>query len=454
MSSGCYMLHWESSRMSWLLRQELLKSQGASTVVLLTLALPGGTKRYAMGPGVALLGTGQHESKLLELGTLSRAMSDRTGSMTAVEYEAVIDDTDGSFSALYEGADRRSIRGSAATRVLGSPNVPSGHWFTTFAGVIDRYSLDGPKRWRISVRPNDLAMVKGFYPKPLIDKSDWPNAPEASLAQFGPLLYGKHDSGTGGKGAVPLVLVDSTANKYLLCWGRAQGVDNTFADGAAPSGTWSVSHPTTNSGRLCTIVTFSVSQGSKAIAADVRGYEATGDGTGALIENPADQIKHLLVNWVFGDYKTGLWLADSTAPIDVNLFLQAKLYFDRFAARGSRRLFSASQGHGDATLDEWAKSTEAKLFWTSEGNVGVSMLAPQVREIHSDYAYLRYDDSQRRGAFPINLQPDWESLRDRVDLQYNYSEVQGKYVKTLSVRDPTLNFEAPDSLALPWSAAY
>jgi hypothetical protein len=49
------------------------------------------------------------------------------------------------------------------------------------------------------------------------------------------------------------------------------------------------------------------------ITADGRGYEATGDGTGTLIDNPADIFAHLLTNFHLAEWKNGTtWLSTSS----------------------------------------------------------------------------------------------------------------------------------------------
>jgi hypothetical protein len=47
---------------------------------------------------------------------------------------------------------------------------------------------------------------------------------------------------------------------------------------------------------------------------NIGGIEATGDGTGSMIDGLHRQILHLLINWVFGDYRAGAWLASPLVP--------------------------------------------------------------------------------------------------------------------------------------------
>ena len=269
---------------------------------------------------------------------------------------------------------------------------------------------------------------------------------------YGPLIYGKHSSfGNTATGAVPLVPLDSTGTKFLLCWGRPTAVVNVYSAKILKTLTtdYSVSYPTTNSGRLATVVTFVAAQGDKEITADVQGYETAGDGTGTLIESPVDQIKHVILNWVFNDYMSGLWFSESTAPVDPSYFAQLSA---RFAtARGSRRIFG-SRVRAIDMLNEWSQSWEFRLCWSNAGKIVPRYDYAQLRDVHSDEVWLRFDSPSR--PISIDYKPDWEGQISGVTLNYFFSEAEGKYLGNLDVEDLTIELEAPDSLDLPWSAAY
>lgn len=432
------------------LQAELDKPQGGSFVTVVTLALPGGTRRYVLGAGEdALDGAGV----MTEISSLSRSFDYRNHGLQDLEFNLLLADPEDEIAALVEGADSRGITGSVVTRMLGSLHVPSADWSPTFVGVIaGKPELEGPKSWRFRVRPDDRRL-RGSFPRASIDFADWPHATEDALAQFGPLLYGKHDSaGNTEKGAVPLLCVDTAAFKYLLCWGRAKAVSRIYGDGTPIASGWSISYPILNSGRLATVVTFTSSQGSKAITADCEGYESVGDGTGALIDNGAHQIVHELSNWMLGDYRSGPWLGTSTL-VDGALFDQVAEYLAIYGGGSSRRLFG-DQRKGLDVLNEWAESHEVNLFWTAEGKIGASLVEPQTRDIYSDTAWLRYDDEKPSGRFGVKLRPDTENLIDRIDIQHLFGEAAGKYLRSLTVADPTLGLDASESLQLPWSAAY
>src|SRR5574341_1554011 len=330
-----YTVHWPSHRMPWLMKQELRRAQGRSAWLQQEVALPGLTKRWTYGAaaGAAVAGVGQFDGQMLSLSPLRRALSDRDGRMQEVQYTFAVEDEGDAIAAL----DPRQIKGSAATLRLVSAGAPWAKAFVAFSGVVDRYSLVGDHRWEFTIAANDAALRLPSFPRARIDAADFFGLPAASAAQDGPLIYGKHSSqGNTAKGAVPLVALDAEGLKYLVAWGRMKAVDPVYSDGVLKTlgADYSLSFPVSNSGRTYTRVTFVAAQGTKAITADMEGYESVGDGSGALVENPVEEFKHLLVNWIFNDYKSGTWFADSTAPVDVPMFRTLAAQFA--GARGAR----------------------------------------------------------------------------------------------------------------------
>lgn len=437
-----------SSKCSWEMKQELRKGQGAKILLLFNLDLPGTTLRYAWAAG-AVVGVGQYEANVIEVSRLMRATSDRSSSMEDSEQDITIDDTARTFAGIVEGPQGHLVQGSAFTQVLGSPNVPRAQWMDpVFAGQISGHSMVSTNRWRLTLRPADLPLRK-FAPKAAIAQVDWPNADPSVFAQYGPLLYGRHDSSQTTKaGAVPLVHVDTATFRYLLCWGRAQGIDAVYVNGTKTAASnYSVVYDTVG-GRLCTLVVFNASQGTAAISADARGYETAGDGSGTLITSPTDEIRHFLSQWVFGDYKTGLWLAESSL-IDPASFNVTADFFARVSAVSAKRIFGP-QRLGLEFLNEWSQAWQTRLFWTNGGKIGCRLEDYGHTALYRDdqTGWIRYD----RTPFEASYRPDWESLVSSVNVQHHYSAMAGKYLYAFEVRDPTRTFEAPDSLDLPWSA--
>lgn len=452
MTLALFAMHWPCSKLSWEMKQELRKGQGAQWGLLFNLSLPGTTLRYAWG-AIAVPGLAQYDANVLSVGNLSRGAADRAGGIEAVEEDFEIDDTGGAFAGALYGAQGHLVRGSAITQVLGSPNVPRAQWFTVAAGVIDAYQMVSRNRWKLTLRPNDLPLRKSV-PKVGIFQADWPNADQAVYAQYGPLLYGKHDSSlTTKKGAIPLVYVDTTIFRYLVCWGRAKSVDGVYVDGVKQVSGFTTSYQDIG-GRTCTVVTFTSDQGTKVITADAQGYETVGDGTGPLIETPTDVIRHWLTNWVYNDFKGAggapRWFASSAAPIDQTTWDLAAVVFARSVSKCARRLFG-EQRLGYAVFNEWCESWQPRTFWTNAGLIGCRAEDNAPLALYRDEiaGWIRSD----RVPFDPTLTPDWESLNDRINVNYHFQEAAGKALYSMELRDPALNFEAPDTLDLQWSAA-
>lgn len=454
MPVACFPVHWPCSKLSWELKQELRKRSGASYLLLLEFGSPL-SLRYVWGPGVAKAGVGQYGSRLLNIKGPMRAASDGKTGLPTTDITFEIDDTNGAFVAAVDGPSGHLVQRCSATLTLGSLNVPQAQWFKAFEGVLHSWNYEGENHWSGRVTPNDLPLGTdiggGFWPKPFIFGPDWPNADQGVLAQYGPLIYGQHDSSTTtAKGAVPLVYVDKTGFRYLASWARLKAVDAVYADGIKQASGWSVVY-TDVGGRTCTLVKFTSDQGTKAITADVQGYETVGDGSGTLITEPTQVIRHALTNWIYNDYKTGLWFPESSAPIDGASFESAKVILSRNpSSKAARRIFGA-QRRSNQDLTDWARSWQIRLFWTNSGKIGGRLEDNRYEWLYRDdqTGWIRFDQT----PWPPSWKPEWERVIDRIAVDHHFQEAAAKYLYSLEVRDPTLTVENPENLQLPWSSA-
>jgi hypothetical protein len=60
--------------------------------------------------------------------------------------------------------------------------------------------------------------------------------------------------------------------------------------------------------------------GQVPLVGNIPGIEDVGDGTGNLIDDLYLQILHLLINWIFGDYRSGPWLGPPTVGSGIDLY--------------------------------------------------------------------------------------------------------------------------------------
>lgn len=407
---------------------------------LLTVSFPGGSKRVS-SVAIASATLGMFEPRVLRWDTLRRGVAERTNGLESVDFSVDVADTDRYFSGLLAGANGYGVRGSAFTLQLVSPNVIPADWFTLFAGILADWEQPRPLVWTWKFRPNDLALERPF-PKTKISATDWPNAERDARGLYPNLPYGKITSNLLG-GAIRCPLVDITGCRYLVCAGWAKSVTTVFADGLATSG-YSITHPLVG-GRVYTVIDFTTTQGEAEITADIDGYETVGDGTGTLIENPADQLLHFLVNFVWGDYKTGAWLSSSTAPVDTTLFTAAAAFLTARGYKGSRVLGGRSEPQqGLAALEQWCASVQACPFWRNNGKLAVKFPNPAA----SPYPAAVIDSAQMNLDGLVYSSQD---LVDRVAVSYLFDHVQEQFTQTLEVRDPGLPHEIGDSLELPWA---
>lgn len=411
---------------------------------VLEVSFPDVTRRYAE-TGVASVSQGLYKGRVLRWDTLPLGVEPRTCGLETVDFSVDIEDTDRDFSNLVIGLSGHLVRGSAFTLKLASPNVAQASWFTLFAGVLYDFEQPSANVWTLRFRPNDIALERPYPKVGAIGLTDWPNSSRDARGRIPSLTYGKVTS-NGNKGAIDCPLVDIAGCRYMVCVGYAKAVDAVFKDGAPVTSGYSITHPVVN-GRTYTLIVFTSSQGESVITADIQGYETVGDGSGTLIENQAEQLQHFLINWVWGDYKTGSWLSVGSYPIDTTYFSLAATFLSDRGHKGSRVLGGgAGQVQGLSTLEEWCSSLQCQPFWMNSGKLAIRFENPMATPYPTTtIAYER--DWIAFGPLSYNAQ----DLMDRLNVNYLYDNVGGQYTQALEVRDPNLSHEMPDHLDMPWA---
>jgi hypothetical protein len=154
-----------------------------------------------------------------------------------------------------------------------------------------------------------------------------------------------------------------------------------------------------------------------------------------------------VVNFGFGNYKSGAWLSPATAPVDPRTFSVASGYFDVMGFKGSKR-FSARTRTADA-VNEWASSNGCKLYWNNEGKLAMKPLdhRPLLRYVPNDW-WITDEDELRSFVGPTTNQT---GIKDEVEISYLYNSAQNKYVQKLRVKDLDVQEDTSDSRSLAWS---
>ena len=418
------------------------------------LQLASGTRRAA-DRTIASATLGPMPGKVLRWSQARRAVSDRDGGMQLNDLDLDYLDVDGSFRKLLASAERHSLRGTRAVCKLISPRVVPSDWFTFYDGVLKKKDLAGPQVWKLVLHPNDQPL-RGVFPKLRVLQADFPNAGDKTIyGGYPPVIYGEHDSraSTDG-GMVPCSYVDRIGFRYLVALGWVT-VNRVYKDGIGVSSGYSVTHPTIN-GRLYTLIDFVADQGVDAvITADVTGYESVGDGSGSTLTG-ANALKHLLVNFVYGDWQAGAWLLDATAPVHTSSFSSVQSILNTLNwQKRSRRYGGASQTAGLDAIAEFCTDLPLKAFFTWTGQIAVGLDDHRTTTLWYDAPrWVRWDRHDLGAEGSLRIGYDDSSICNRVSGQFVRDSVRDAYAQTLEVRDLSVTSEdAAADLPMPWAHA-
>lgn len=348
------------------------------------------------------------------------------------------------------------LRRSAATIRLVSPDFADADSFVVFTGILDGVSQVAPMRWRLLLRPDDGPLRS--------TGSDTGGIPKVQLARyftqmdpdvqdyFAPIIYGVHSSiGSGDRGFVPCLLVDTLLAKYVVSLGHIKSVTAVYVDGTLISGgAYTVTFETVK-GALFTIVDFTSPQTGE-VTADVEGLTDNPDGTGTLLTDPALIIKHLLVNFGFGDWRSGsAWLADGTAPVDATAFTTVGTYLTTLGYECSLYVSGDAQAGLLDVFNKWLVYHAAYAWWTNLGKLTVGVLdhRPPATIYPSDPVIE--GDSDELGAFATPF--DSQGIQREISIKYLRGAVDGKLYQTYKVVDLSVSEPVGSSLSIEMAKA-
>ena len=286
---------------------------------LLTLSTPGETIRLASaGCGASSRSEGPHEALVSRWGRHRMAAEDDRYGLETPERTIEIVDRDRRWSKLV--AANPWLQGSLATERLASRNVPAASWYTSYVGRLYAWPQTAPDRYELVLRPRDIEL-SAVLAGPVLREGDWPLIDKAQIGKTAALLWGSHDSSSGSYlGAVTCPCVDTSAWKYVVCFGRAKSVPRVWLAGVLKTVTthYTVTYPAVN-GRTWTMITFVSPTSGAEVRCDVDGYGAGADGAGALIQTPGAMILHALANWTYARSDGGTWYTTNAAVDDAAL---------------------------------------------------------------------------------------------------------------------------------------
>lgn len=414
---------------------------GGDFVTLLELGAPFNSK-LSKG-GLSSKTGGSYADGVIRWSRTSRQRSDSgSGSVPASTISADIQDVDGALSRVLTGEYQDEAVGATFVCRLAERSLSEDKWWTFFAGVLAEAEPQGQRSWTLRARTDDRAFEK--YSTFPLKQSEFPDGDPSVWGKEAPAIYGRHESfGSTNGGMVPALLVDKTRNRYLLSRWRLKDVPRVYVAGSPQSSGYSVEH-LVHFGRLYTFLTFTENKGASPVTADVHGYETVGDGSGTLIENPAEQIAHALTHSVLSRHSFGDWPAQD-ARIDSAYLTAAAAFFTRKGMKGSVYVSDKMIGH--ALLAQWMKTWDAVAFWSTDGKLRFAV-DEHVVDVYPDEVF-RQNSHDVQGSF---RQPQERDVLGSVKVSFVHSATTGNYINFLDVRNPSsVEQDAEDSLEMRWA---
>lgn len=435
------------------LSQELIDAITNKELIFTVVELDiGGTTYGYSGQWVASNSFGMYKAQVIEggFGDIKQAVSLELGGLQGSGTSVTIhDDTDLTLHKMMEGEYGRTMKGSDARVKIVSPAIAADKFYTAFAGEIHSVAQSQPRVWTFAIKPKDKPL-RGVVRTPIISTTDWPNAHGDAVGLRVPIVFGHHlSTGTVATGMVPTLYVDTVGFRYLISAGNLKVITGVYIDGVktAAAGVWAGGSSPSVNGRTYHWIDFISDQVDAVITVDVDGVTDTGLAGGTMEANPANQLKMLLVNWVFGEYQDGVWLADSTAPIDTDSFSRTAAFFDIHNITGSRVIAGGAQT--GATINEWSKTFQCAVYWTNEGKIGVAPDPYCLDDIYFASPWLTEEHCISDPKFKYSTQ----LLKDEVQANFLYSTADKKPFDSVRVKDTLRGWDVAESIDLNWGIA-
>jgi hypothetical protein len=386
------------------------------------------------------------------------SVSPRVSDLGAPRSRAEVADTDNLLSTILSG--RYDCRRAPVTaRWI---HGVTGNECVMFTGILDEWSLAGKK---VTLQfATDDRVLRGFVPRRQILKGWAPNAPAPSLSVYCPIVLGIHNAqglvSSGMVTAIPISIDATTGYKYLVSLGTMKSIPRVYKNGTLQTvGTHYNVAQESRGGLSYTYVGFvSATASTDVVTCDVEGLTENGLTSGAVILNPADQVKWVLHNVVYGDWSGGAYL--SGAPIDAQMFATTAAYCSLFKYEGAKRIGGTTdQDTGLSLMNEWLRSGPMLRFrWSNLGKLGPFVIDHRFAPYAAAYLFdggtqlaAGVDDVDRSFGFRASS----NGIISKVSMQYLYGEAPGKYWQKLEVQDlRRWQIERiTESFTFPWSTS-
>jgi hypothetical protein len=364
-------------------------------------------------------------------------------------------DTDQAISGILEGPYDQ--RGVVVELWMVSPDLSIADFNQRFTGIVDSWDY-GEGFITIKFRNNDTPLRNTAIPTLSLMEGEFANADADAIGAFFPYTYGKIDStGITGNGFLSGIPIDwdGTSKSFVVCLGSAGEITKAYLDGNLKTLTthYTVDYNYVKSGKRYTVVTFNAASGAasgSSAAFDILGYDTVGDGngttkpTGDPITNPVMQLRHLLNNFVYAEYRDAEWLDvdEDVAPIDLGSWNQAADWAARFEIQGSMRIGgTTNQVRANTIINRWLRSFPMfKLYWNELGKLAMKII--DIAEIvpYADPNDAAFDGKIIEPVFIVGRSQkflhDTTYLTKSVTTEHLYSPKDGEAFASLVVESP------------------
>jgi hypothetical protein len=343
------------------------------------------TLQYADHP-VASESEGLYKSNLVSWADIVSDLGDDNYSLVSSRSSVRIYDDDRTFQHFIAETAAGTLLDFDINIWLRSFYVTAANHYKRLSGKVRDYRLVGNRTWEIVYGPPDKEINSPIRIIE-INKTDFQVAfgagggdqvPDEVVGNPTQIVYGEHSSiGTGQAGMItaePYADEDLVSNLsyWFASWGTLEEVTRVYVDGTDETSSSTFGATETPLNKTYTGITLPIATAplTSTVTFDCLGVTDSNTSTGTAIRNPADILRHVLVNFIFQEYSTAdAWESETGLPIDYDLFDTAADFFNTHGIEGSAVF--ATGITGSSIINTFGSSFFANVFWTTLFELGL-----------------------------------------------------------------------------------